>query len=831
MKIKFTQNEFSSHMAFAVGRIYETDQNSLVDTQDLVELRINGDYTSEDASGIQKWLSGIGREFSQYTFHLIQAGVDRDFLPHLTDEHLKVDCQITNGVHRTKILEAVRRDEGANGHDDVQDPKDVFVCSWKEGQLLSESLCAYLRLRSFSVATNWGLIPKSDEVTLRHESNIAHAGHFLLVLTPGCLENLIQNACEDENTLALDPFYRWIVTAFAKGCNIIPMVAPGWKWPVPDSVPEAIRDLCFMNGVRWRWGYQEEIINRLQRFMTDHGSLQSLTSVNRAQSKMSMASTTHGEYVLPTPAENLSRQPSQRSITSVTSRPSLRSFGGSPQADTGSQRSRHSSRASVASQQISKKSVNVPVEYESTEPSPEPISDPEIEIDDHLQPVASSKDATDPDDEPLDMLISKVEKDLKVQSALPIEDDLPKDESPLPSPEKVPEKAESSLTAASLESASPPNTPDKKKSSQSSPKSTTNQSNDTPPIVIDDSDEDDGENNDESLSEDAMTTVTELTMSSTISSASAKLKKGISKRLGKAKTKTSKAFSKGLKGLKNSSEKLKSSLKRGDKKKADKGNEEEKEELEDISDEKETNSSPEVIEKTSGDDNKIEVEVVVEEKAEEAAPETEPDSGVIIEKESAVLDTVVEETAVVVEKQGQPVSETKSDESKDEPEKEASTKIEAASDSIEKAPVTEAETVEVSDEPEKSEPSETTSVPSEQVSVEPDSVKDSAPEIEAPKEPETPVESSSVSESTPAPEISSEPVSKEPENSKEPESEEKSEPTVAQALAQDFLTSESAEPTEPVEPAEPETEPSSATAKQNNTPKKGGKKKNKKRKK
>ena len=92
--------------------------------QDLVELRINGDYTSEDASGIQKWLSGIGREFSQYTFHLIQAGVDRDFLPHLTDEHLKVDCQITNGVHRTKILEAVRRDEGANGHDDVQDPKD-----------------------------------------------------------------------------------------------------------------------------------------------------------------------------------------------------------------------------------------------------------------------------------------------------------------------------------------------------------------------------------------------------------------------------------------------------------------------------------------------------------------------------------------------------------------------------------------------------------------------------------------------------------------------------------------------------------------------------------
>ena len=98
--------------------------------QDLVELRINGDYSSEDASGIQNWLSGIGREFSQYTFHLIQAGVDRNFLPHLNDEHLKIDCQITNGVHRTKILEAVRQNEAGNKTDDALEPKDGKLLSY-----------------------------------------------------------------------------------------------------------------------------------------------------------------------------------------------------------------------------------------------------------------------------------------------------------------------------------------------------------------------------------------------------------------------------------------------------------------------------------------------------------------------------------------------------------------------------------------------------------------------------------------------------------------------------------------------------------------------------
>lgn len=61
---------------------------------DLTELRIRADYSSEDLSNVAEWLGAIGREFKQYAFNLIQAGVDQKFLQHLTDQHLKIDCQV-----------------------------------------------------------------------------------------------------------------------------------------------------------------------------------------------------------------------------------------------------------------------------------------------------------------------------------------------------------------------------------------------------------------------------------------------------------------------------------------------------------------------------------------------------------------------------------------------------------------------------------------------------------------------------------------------------------------------------------------------------------------
>ena len=42
------------------------------------------------------------------------------------------------------------------------------------------------------IFSNWGLTPKTDEIIVRQERNIRGSAHFILVLTPGCLDAIIQ---------------------------------------------------------------------------------------------------------------------------------------------------------------------------------------------------------------------------------------------------------------------------------------------------------------------------------------------------------------------------------------------------------------------------------------------------------------------------------------------------------------------------------------------------------------------------------------------------------------------------------------------------------------
>ena len=54
------------------------------------------------------WLKTLGPEYPQYMHNLIHCGIDLNLLPFVNDEHLCNDAGITNGVHRMKILKAVR---------------------------------------------------------------------------------------------------------------------------------------------------------------------------------------------------------------------------------------------------------------------------------------------------------------------------------------------------------------------------------------------------------------------------------------------------------------------------------------------------------------------------------------------------------------------------------------------------------------------------------------------------------------------------------------------------------------------------------------------------
>ncbi len=50
----------------------------------------------------------LGEELSQYTYQMLKAGVDCRILRYLSDENLRLDCGVENGVHRMKIMEAAK---------------------------------------------------------------------------------------------------------------------------------------------------------------------------------------------------------------------------------------------------------------------------------------------------------------------------------------------------------------------------------------------------------------------------------------------------------------------------------------------------------------------------------------------------------------------------------------------------------------------------------------------------------------------------------------------------------------------------------------------------
>ena len=76
--------------------------------RELKKLKITADYASLDPSKLHEFLTELGPEMRQYTYAMLQAGVDIQYLPDLTEEQLSSDCGISNGIHRTKILQKVR---------------------------------------------------------------------------------------------------------------------------------------------------------------------------------------------------------------------------------------------------------------------------------------------------------------------------------------------------------------------------------------------------------------------------------------------------------------------------------------------------------------------------------------------------------------------------------------------------------------------------------------------------------------------------------------------------------------------------------------------------
>ena len=76
--------------------------------RELKELKARSDYSSCDPTKVDHWLKEMSHDMGQYTYQLLLSGVDAHFLPQISEDNLKDDCGISNGVHRSKILQKIR---------------------------------------------------------------------------------------------------------------------------------------------------------------------------------------------------------------------------------------------------------------------------------------------------------------------------------------------------------------------------------------------------------------------------------------------------------------------------------------------------------------------------------------------------------------------------------------------------------------------------------------------------------------------------------------------------------------------------------------------------
>lgn len=66
------------------------------------------DYSSRDTGSLNEFLQNIGPEYTIYTYSMLNAGVDKEFIRGLSDEQLENECRIVNSIHRLRILNAIR---------------------------------------------------------------------------------------------------------------------------------------------------------------------------------------------------------------------------------------------------------------------------------------------------------------------------------------------------------------------------------------------------------------------------------------------------------------------------------------------------------------------------------------------------------------------------------------------------------------------------------------------------------------------------------------------------------------------------------------------------
>ncbi|KAK2831565.1 hypothetical protein Q7C36_016651 [Tachysurus vachellii] len=239
--------------------------------RDLRVLKTYANYSMCDRNNLADWLADVDPRFRQYTYSMVQSGVDHNILLQITDVQLQQDCHIENGIHRAQILAAARRPARPCFPDSQSTGPDVFISYRRTtGSQLASLLKVHLQVRGFSVFIDVEKLEagKFEEKLI---TSVQKARNFILVLSANALDKCMGD------TGMKDWVHKEIVTALKGKKNIVP-VTDNFQWPDPNSLPEDMRTVLKFNGIKWSHEYQEASMDKILRFLNGGPSQEQLDS-------------------------------------------------------------------------------------------------------------------------------------------------------------------------------------------------------------------------------------------------------------------------------------------------------------------------------------------------------------------------------------------------------------------------------------------------------------------------------------------------------------------------------------------------------------------------
>ncbi|KAM6933687.1 NAD(+) hydrolase SARM1 [Xenentodon cancila] len=270
--LNITDEDLSSDLGMTAGL---TRKRFL---RDLRVLKTYANYSTCDPNNMADWLADVDPRFRQYTYGMVQSGVDRGNVQSLTDHQLERDCHVDNGVHRAKILSATRKPLKPCHTDAQPAGPDVFISYRRTtGSQLASLLKVHLQVRGFSVFIDVEKL-ESGKFEDKLIQSVQRARNFILVLSANALDKCMGD------TAMKDWVHKEIVTALAGKKNIVP-VTDNFMWPDPTSLPDDMRAILNFNGIKWSHEYQEATIEKIIRFLKENQDLVDCPKGSKGQKK------------------------------------------------------------------------------------------------------------------------------------------------------------------------------------------------------------------------------------------------------------------------------------------------------------------------------------------------------------------------------------------------------------------------------------------------------------------------------------------------------------------------------------------------------------------